>query len=372
MLKLVMIAREITKKEIELGIGKERSSTRLSPIFKTIDLNVPIKNKEIYIPSIPINPFEGTPLLLMPLFYVPFDESILFGTPIILDKIISQKIQPTHTILDPGKGTGSPIIAASIETDENDILILAACDQLHTPAVKKAIKTILEKMEKKGFESGTVLTTGTKNPAFSYIKVQDDKAINFMLKGTIPKDDMIAETMLVCCRVSYLKKQINKMKNTTIEELAKLYPYEKHELLNIKDTLKEISKYLNECKTASEYLEKCPFCDFSKVIHRLLIPSMTYSTVEYQKEWDDLGDWQKVYNSPFYPKDEKGNLVFSKKNLISYSNCENSVIANFTNEKIIVNNLKNRIFASGPRGTIDLPMDMDPSVFKKEVVKIQM
>ena len=372
MKKLVMIAREITKKEIEMGIGKERSSTRLSPIFKTIDLNVPIKDHEVYTPTIPINPYEGVPLLLMPLYYIPHDESILFGTPTILDKIAEQKIQPSKTILDPGKGTGSPILAAAIESKNDDILILAACDQFHTPAIKKATETILDKMKNKGYACGTVLTTGTKNPAFSYIKVKDDSAIEFILKGTIPKSDMIAETMIVCTKTDYLKSQINKMQDTTIKELKKLYPYDEKELEQIKMDLKIISKLLQECKNAKEFLEKCPFCDFSKVIHRLLIPKMTYGTVEYQKEWDDLGDWQKVYKSPFYPKDEDGNLVFSEKHLIDYTNCKNSVIANFTKTKIIVSCLKNRIFAAGPRGTIDLPLEMDPSEFKKAVIKLQM
>ena len=209
MKKLVMIAREITQKEIEMGIGKERSSTRLTPIFKTIDLNVPIKNNKVYIPSIPINPNEGLPLLLMPLHYIPHDESVLFGTPSILEKISEQNLQPSRTIIDPGKGTGSPILAAAVESEDDDILILAACDQFHTPAVKKAIEEILDKMSKKGFACGTVLTTGTQNPAFSYIKVQDDKAIEFMLKGTIPQKGMIAETMIVCTRTDYLISQIN-------------------------------------------------------------------------------------------------------------------------------------------------------------------
>ncbi len=44
--KMVMLAREITKKDIDLGNGTERRSTRLSPIFKTLNLNIPIKNSK--------------------------------------------------------------------------------------------------------------------------------------------------------------------------------------------------------------------------------------------------------------------------------------------------------------------------------------
>ncbi|MHA1155325.1 MAG: hypothetical protein ACTSQK_04380 [Candidatus Heimdallarchaeota archaeon] len=372
MKKLVMLAREITAKEIELGIGKERSSTRVSPIFKTIDLNVPIKEGKIYTPKIPIDPFEGSPLLLMPLFYIPNDESLLFCTPSITERISTQDLQPTRIIADPGKGTGSPILAAAIESNDDDILILAACDQYHSPAVKKAITTILERIEQKKFASGTVLTTGTSNPAFSYIKVKGDKAIEFMLKGTIPKEDMIAETMIVCVKAAYLKNRISKMREVSIVKLKELYPYADEELSKIQQNLKEIAKLMDKCSTVEEYLAKCPFCDFSKVIHRLLIPEMTYATVEYQKEWDDLGDWLKVYHSDLYPKDKNKNLIFSKENLISYTGCENSVIANFTENKIIVNGLKNRIFAVGPRGVIDLPLDMNPNEYKKEVIKIQM
>ncbi len=367
-----MLAREITQKEIELGIGKERSSTRLSPIFKTIDLNIPIKNAKIYKPKIPIDPYAGTPLLLMPLIFIPHNESLLFGTPSINEKMSDQDLQPTRIITDPGKGTGSPIIAAAIESEDDDILILAACDQYHSPAVTKAIATILDKIEQSNFSSGTVLTTGTKNPAFSYIKVKGDKAIEFMLKGTIPKDDMIAETMMVCVKVAYLKNQILTMKHVTLAELKELYPYPDDELVSIQGILKEIVNLMESCSTAEEFLAKCPFCDFSKIIHRLLIPEMTFATVEYQKEWNDLGDWLKVYHSDIYPKDKNNNLIFSKENLISFTNCENSVIANFTNTKIIVNGLKNRIFAVGSRGIIDLSLDLDPNEFKKEVSRIQM
>ena len=367
-----MLAREITVKEIELGIGKERSSTRLSPIFKTIDLNVPIKDRKLYTPTIPIDPFEGSPLLLMPLTFIPHDESLLFGTPSINERMKTQEIQPSKIISDPGKGTGSPIIAAAIESQDEDILILAACDQFHSPAVTKALNNILDKMTQKGFAAGTVLTTGTRNPAFSYIKINGDQAIEFMLKGTIPKDDMIAETMMVCTKVAYLKEQIIKAKDFSPDQMKQLYPYSEDELTKMQKSLQEIAKLMINCSTAEEFLEKCPFCDFSKMIHRLLIPKMTFSTVEYQKEWDDLGDWLKVYHSPIFPKDKNNNLIFSKKDLISYKDCENSVIANFSTNKVIVNNLKNRIFAVGPRGTIDLPLDMDPSEYKKEVVKIQM
>ncbi|NHJ33604.1 MAG: hypothetical protein FK732_12155 [Asgard group archaeon] len=372
MKKMVMLAREITKKEIDLGIGTERSSTRLSPIFKTLDLNIPIKKGEKYTPEIPINPFEGTPMLVMPLLFIPHDKSYLFGTPSIIEKAGKQKLKPTKVYSDPGKGTGSPIIAASLIAKKDDILIVAACDQYHSPAVKSAVNEILEKMEKEGFQSGTVLTTGTSNPAFSYIKVKDDKAIEFMLKGTIPKDDMIAETMIVCIRNEYLRKQLLSKRAVTFEQLKEIYPYSQEELKKIQTQLSEIAKLMDSCKDVDEYLAKCPFCDFSKTIHRLLIPNMTYSTVKYQDEWDDLGDWQKIYRSPIYPKDKNGNVVFSIPKLISYTNCENSVIANFTKNKIIVSGMKNRIFAVGPRGTIDLPLDMNPQDFKKEVVKVQM
>ena len=84
MRKLVMLAREITKKEIELGIGSENSSTRLSPIFKTLHMNVPIKANKIYKPSLPINPTEGTPLVQVPLLFVPHDTSYIFATPSII------------------------------------------------------------------------------------------------------------------------------------------------------------------------------------------------------------------------------------------------------------------------------------------------
>jgi mannose-1-phosphate guanylyltransferase len=372
MKKLVMIAREITQKEIDLGIGTERSGTRLSPIFKTLDLNIPIKEKEKYTPSIPIDPFDGTPMLLMPLLFIPHEDSVLFGTPSILDKMAQQTIQPKSTISDPGKGTGSPIIAAAIEAKDDEILILAPCDQYLCPSVTDAVKTILGKIEQGKYQSGTLLTTGTQNPAFSYIKVQDDKAIEFMLKGTIPKDDMIAETMIVCVRAGYLKKQIAAKKNATLDELKKLYPYSDEEISKIQKQLQEISKLIETCKSTQDYMEKCPFCDFSKAIHRLLIEDMTYATIKYQEEWDDLGDWVKIYNSPLYPKDQNDNVVFSKKDLIAYSDCENSVIANFTNKKIIVRGLKNKIFAVGSRGTIIIPLDWNPQEFKKEVVKIQM
>ena len=60
-----------------MGIGTERSSTRLSPIFKTLDVNIPLQDGKEYTPEIPIDPFKGTPMLLMPLIYVPHQESIL-------------------------------------------------------------------------------------------------------------------------------------------------------------------------------------------------------------------------------------------------------------------------------------------------------
>ncbi|NHJ84536.1 MAG: hypothetical protein FK734_03690 [Asgard group archaeon] len=372
MIKLVLLAREITQKEIAVGIGTEQSSTRLTPIFKTLDLRIPIHNGKPYQPLIPINPFDGTPLMVMPLLYIPHHDSILFGTPSIIEKFSQQKLQPSKVISDPGKGTGSPIIATSVESKDDDILIVAPCDQFQTEAVNKAVKTILDKIEKKKFSSGTVLTVGTKNPAFSYIRVENDKAIEFMLKGTIPKEGMLAETMIVCVKSKYLKDQILAMKNASISQLEKSYPYPKEELVKIQKQLAEISSLLSSCKTAEEYLKKCPFCDFSKVIHKLLITDMTYATVKYQKEWDDLGDWLKVYNSPIYPRDEEGNVVFSKENLLTYHNCKNSLIANFTDQKIIVSDLRNRIFAAGPRGIIDIPRKMDPQDFKKEVVKLKM
>ncbi|MBD3191022.1 MAG: hypothetical protein GF308_10280, partial [Candidatus Heimdallarchaeota archaeon] len=342
-----MLAREITHQEIELGIGTERSSTRLSPIYKTITLNIPYKKRKLYRPSIPIDPTEGTPILAMPLLFIPHDESVLFGTPSIIEKSRLMDNQPTSTVIDYGKGTGTPFVAALLEAKDEDILILAACDQFMSPAITKAVNQIINRMEKEGFSSGTVLTTGTRNPAFSYIKVDGKKAIEFMLKGTIPKEDMIAETMLVCCRAKFLRAQINKMKDAKLEELEKLYPYSEEELLEIQQTLHKMTQLLGECETSSEFLEQSHFCDFSKVIHRLLIPDMTFATVEYQKEWDDLGDWQKVYRSPIFPKDDQGNVIFSKKDCIHYGDCSNSVIANFSEKKIIVRNLNSRIFAVG-------------------------
>lgn len=369
---LIMLAREITNKEINLGIGTERSSTRLSPIFKTLDLNIPIKNRKPYTPDIPINPNDGTPMLVMPLFYIPHDESYLFGTPSIIEKANKQTLKPTKTISDPGKGTGSPVIAASLTAKDNDMLIVAPCDQYQSSAVFKAVGQIQKNMEKKGFSSGTLLTTGTKNPAFSYLKVKGDRAIEFILKGTIPAKDMIAETMIVCIRASYLKKQILAMKNVKLSDLQEIYPYSKEEIQKIQNQLKEIGELIETCKDIEEYLKICPFCDFSKVIHRLLISDMTYATVNYQSEWDDLGDWQKVFRSPIYPKDSNNNVVFSKPELISYNDCKNSLIANFTEKKVVVNGLENRICAVGPRGSIDLPFNLDPQIFKKEVSKIQM
>ncbi len=369
---LVMIAREITQKEINLGIGSELSGTRLSPIFKTLDLNIPIKDNQRYIPDIPIDPNLGTPMLLMPLLNISSDKSILFGTPSIIDKIKLLKTQPTNVVSDPGKGTGNPIIAASMEAEDDDILILSPCDQYQSSAVHKAVKIILDKIEAGKFKSGTMLTDGTKNPAFSYIKVDGDKAVEFMLKGTIPKDDMIAETMVVCVRAEFLKQQIVKMKNATIKQLKEIYPYPKDDLEIIQKQLKTISELIESKVSTNEYLQKCPFCDFSKVIHRLLIPNMTFATVRYLDEWDDLGDWQKIYRSSLYPKDKNGNVVFSKPGLISYTNCRNSLIANFTDKKIILEGLDNRIVAIGSRGTIDISLDMDPQNFKKEVMKLQM
>ena len=371
MKKLVLLAREITQKEIELGIGKEHSSTRLFPIFKTIDLKIPIKNGKKFEPSIPIEPFQGTPLVLIPLLYLPHQESLLFATPSIIEAIKPHEIKPNKIIQDPGKGTGSPIIAAAIESNDDDILIQSPSDQYQTHHVRDAVEEIIKKMEDQGFTSGTVLTTGTKNPAFSYIKVKGEKAIEFMLKGTIPKDDMIAETMIVCCRAGYLKKQILGMKNASIDDLTKIYPYDKDELKKIKQTLADICELMTSCKTSEEFLQKCPFCDFSKIIHRLLIPNMTYATVEYQTEWDDLGDWIKVYNSHVFPKDVNGNIILSKPDLISYKNCRNSVIANYSNQKVIISDLNERIFAIGPRGTIELSINFDPAEFKKDVVEIQ-
>ncbi|MFW9922344.1 MAG: hypothetical protein ACFFDW_03545 [Candidatus Thorarchaeota archaeon] len=372
MKKLVMLAREITEKEISKGIGTEQSSTRLSPIYKTIDLNVPIKDGIPFDFAIPINPFIGTPLLLMPLLFIPHHESYLYGSLTIVEKIISQYLQPTKVISDPGKGTGSPIIATALESKDDDILILAPCDQYQSEAVKKAVDEILNKIEKEGFACGTVLTTGTQNPAFSYIRVKEDKAVEFMLKGTIPKENMIAETMIVCCKVDYLKEQIAKTKDLKLKELKEIYPYSEEEVIEIQNTLTKINSLMGTCKSAKAYLEKCPFCDFSRIIHKLLIEKMTYATVKYQQEWDDLGDWQKVYNSPIFPKDKNGNLIFSIPDLISYKNCKNSLIANFSQNKIIINGLKNRIFAVGPRGAIDIPLEMDPVEFKKEVISIKM
>ncbi|MEA2069790.1 MAG: hypothetical protein U9O98_00715 [Asgard group archaeon] len=372
MIKLVMLAREITKKEIEVGIGTERSSTRLAPIFKTLHLNIPLKNGELYTPSFPIDVTEGVPILQLPLDFIPHDTSILFGTPSINEKAQAMSKTPSKMIIDPGKGTGSPFIAASIQADKDDILISAPCDQYLSKAVSKGIKTILSKMDSKDFESGTILTTGTKNPAFSYIRIENDKAIEFMLKGIIPKEGMIAETMIVCCRVGYLHKQLREMKDCTINDLKKIYPYPENELKEIQKTLQEIVQLLDTCKTPVKYIEKCSFCDFSKIIHRLLITSMTYATVEYQQEWDDLGDWIKLYNSPIFPRDKNGNKVFAKKENILYTDCENSIIANFTDKKMIVHGLKNQIIASGPRGAINLSIELPPNDFKQKVKKIQM
>ncbi|HUT82928.1 MAG TPA: hypothetical protein VMZ29_17160 [Candidatus Bathyarchaeia archaeon] len=369
---LVMIAREITQKEIDMGIGSELSGTRLSPIFKTLDLNIPIKDNKRYTPTIPIDPDEGIPMLLMPLLNIPHDKSILFGTPSIIDKINSLNHHPTKIVSDPGKGTGNPIIAASMEAKDEDILILSPCDQYQSPAVNVAVNKILEKIKAGKFKSGTMLAHGTKNPAFSYIRVNGDIAVEFMLKGTIPKDDMIAETMVVCVRAGYLKQQITERKNATIEQLKEIYPYKEDELLVIQKQLTTISELIESKVGTDEYLKRCPFCDFSKVIHRLLIPNMTFATVKYLDEWDDLGDWQKIFQSSLYPKDKDGNVIFSKSNLLSYTNCSNSLIANFTNRKIILHGLKNRIVAIGIRGTIDISLEMDPQDFKKEVVKLQM
>lgn len=367
-----MLAREITHKEIELGIGTERSSTRLSPIYKTITLNIPYRKGELYQPNIPIDPTMGTPILAMPLLFIPHDESILFGTPSIIEKSRLMNKQPTRTVIDYGKGTGTPFVAALLEAEDEDILILAACDQFMSPAITKAVNQIINRIENEEFACGTILTTGTKNPAFSYIKVEGKKAKEFMLKGIIPQEDMIADTMLVCCQAKFLRTQINKMKDTKIEELKKLYPYSEKELNEIQETLQKMNQLLEECETSNEFLEQSHFCDFSKVIHRLLIPDMTYATVEYQKEWDDLGDWQKVYRCPIFPKDDQGNVVFSRKDAIHYEDCTNSVIANFSENKTIVRALNNRIFAVGERGTVNIPLDLNPKEFKKDVIKIQM
>jgi len=367
-----MIAREITQKEIAMGIGTERSGTRLSPIFKTLDLNIPIENKKVFTPEIPIDPEKGTPMLLMPLLFIPHKTAMLFGTPSILEKMKEQTIQPHELVLDPGKGTGSPIIAAALTAKDEEILILAPCDQYQSPAITKAVNEIVTKMNEKGFQSGTVLATGTRNPSFSYLRVKGDAATEFILKGTIPKEDMIAETMIVCVRAGFLKKQILKMKDASLEELKNLYPFDEQTIKSIQQQLNTIASLIATCKDKEQYLKECPFCDFSKVIHRLLIGSMTYALVQYQEEWDDLGDWQKLYRSPLFPKDQDANVIFSTSGLLAVKNCRNSIIANFSKQKVIVNGLEKRIFAVGPRGIVDVPLELNPQEFKKEVVKIQM
>jgi len=367
-----MLAREITKKEISLGIGSENSSTRLSPIFKTLHMNVPIKDGKIYKPSIPIDPLDGTPLVQIPLLFIPHNESYLFATPSIIEKINSHYNQPTQVISDPGKGTGSPMFAAAIESKEDDILILTPCDQFQSPVVTTSVKTILKRIEEGKYQCGTILATETHKPVFTYFRVKGDSIVEYLLKGVVPEKDMFADTMIVCCKVSYLKEQIQKKKNATFEELQKLYNYDDKEIKRIQKLIKNIAELLDTCKTSAEYLEKCSFCDFSKHIHLLLMPEMTFATVEYKTEWDDLGDWIKIYNSHLFPKDAQGNVVFSKKELLLYKDCENSLIANFTDQKVIVNGLKKRIFAIGPRGAIDLPIDRDPKYFKEDVIEIKM
>jgi hypothetical protein len=367
-----MLAREITKKEISLGIGSENSSTRLSPIFKTLHMNVPIKDGKIFKPSIPIDPLQGMPLVQVPLLFVPHEESYIFATPTIIEMMDSLSPKPTNMVSDPGKGTGSPMFAAAIESADDDILILTPCDQYQSPKVTKGVETIVKRIEEGKYQCGTILATETHKPVFTYFRVKDDRVVEYLLKGVVPEKDMFADTMIVCCKVSYLKQQVLKKRNASIEELQKLYNYPEQEIKRIQELIKNIAELLESCKTAKEYMEKCSFCDFSKHIHLLLMDKMTYAKVEYKTEWDDLGDWIKVYHSHLFPKDENGNLVFSNNKLLLYKDCENSLIANFTDRKVIVNGLKNRIFAIGPRGAIDLPIDRDPKYFKEDVIKIKM
>ena len=264
MKKLVLLAREITKKEIKLGIGTENSSTRLSPIFKTLHMNVPIKNGKIYKPTLPINPNEGTPLVQVPLLFVPHDESYIFATPSIIEKMGTLDMQPTKAISDPGKGTGSPMFAAAIDSKDDDILILTPCDQFQSPAVTKGVKTILKRIDDGKYQCGTILATETHKPVFTYFRVKDDSVVEYLLKGVMPEEDMFADTMIVCCKVSYLKEQVQKKKDATFDELKKLYNYPDKEIEKIQKMLKKISELLDTCKTAAEYMEKCSFCDFSK------------------------------------------------------------------------------------------------------------
>ncbi|MHA1440663.1 MAG: hypothetical protein ACTSPK_02210 [Candidatus Heimdallarchaeota archaeon] len=372
MRKLVMLAREITKKEISLGIGSENSSTRLSPIFKTLHMNVPIIDGKIFKPTIPIDPTQGMPLVQVPLLFVPHDESYIFATPSIIEKIDSLTPKPTNMISDPGKGTGSPMFAAAIESEDDDILILTPCDQYQSPVVTAGVKTIIKKIEDGKYQCGTILATETHKPVFTYFRVKEDRIVEYLLKGVVPEKDMFADTMIVCCKVSYLKQQVQKKRNASFEELQKLYNYPEKEIKRIQELIEKIAELLDSCKTAKEYMEKCSFCDFSKHIHILLMPEMTYAKVAYKTEWDDLGDWIKIYHSPLFPKDTNGNVVFSQEKLLLYKDCENSLIANFTDQKVIVNGLKNRIFAIGPRGAIDLPIDRDPKYFKEDVIEVKM
>lgn len=367
-----MLAREITKKEISLGIGSENSSTRLSPIFKTLHMNVPIKDGEIFKPSIPIDPSLGTPLVQVPLLFIPHDKSYIYATPSIIEKMDSLNPKPSSIISDPGKGTGSPMFATAVESEDDDILILTPCDQFQSPVVTAGVQTILKRIEEGKYQCGTILATETHKPVFTYFRVKGDSIVEYLLKGVVPEKDMFADTMIVCCKVSYLKQQIQKKRNATIEELQKLYNYSDKEVKRIQELIKNIAELLDTCKTAAEYMEKCSFCDFSKHIHLLLMPEMTFAKVAYKSEWDDLGDWIKIYNSHLFPKDEQGNLIFSKEKLVLYKDCENSIIANYTDQKVIVNGLKNRIFAVGPRGAIDLPIDRDPKYFKEDVIEIKM
>ena len=344
---------------------KGKSSARIGVAYKTCEFHVPINPKTL-------EPFE----FKNPIKFNKYPHIIeiaskvqgggkqyLLGTEKVIEK--SKSLNTSLKMINTGvTGTGSAAIALMLKTDSpQDIIGISPCDQLQTHKVKLAINRGIKRIKEGEIDCFTVIARSkTFQPSFSHIQYddKDKKAIKFIKKYSGNESGMEnigGDTMIVYFKRDYLKKKM-------IQAIKENHPQSK--------IIQKHLQLINENVNINRFFEKTPFSDFSSLYHPLLLPEMGVEIVEYGKDWDDWGTWQKFYNSPYVPKDKNNNVILTNSEEYHLENIESCIIINFTENAFILQDLKDKIIAIGERGLIICPFDHDAKSLGEIVKKIKM
>jgi mannose-1-phosphate guanylyltransferase len=344
---------------------KGKSSARIGIAYKTCEFRVPVDIKTLE-PSkfkSPINYSKYPHILEVTSKVQNGDKQYLLATEKVIEKAKRLNL-PFETINTGVTGTGSATIALLLKSKSpNDIIGISPCDQLQTKNIKLAIKRGIKRMKNGEINCFTIVVKSKKFiPSLGHISYDHNKRAKYFVKkysNHVNKEFKKAggDTMIVYFKHNFLKK---KMK----QAIHNNHPQS--------EIIKKHLELINKNVDIHEFFKLTPYSDFSSLYHPLLISEMGVEIVQYGVDWDDWGTWRKIYNSPYVPKDENENVIFSSSDNYYIKNVKKSIIVNFLKKPFILKDLKEKVIALGERGLIIYPLDHKTKNLGKIVTKINM